>query len=57
VGKTRHKKIVVVKLIIQKKTTMKNIRYGNNKKLSLLVKVMELFLRRSILVLAYKREL
>jgi hypothetical protein len=33
------------------------IRYRNNKKFTLLVKVLELFLRCPIMVLAYKQEL
>jgi hypothetical protein len=53
VKNSRDKKIMLVKLIIQKKkkTTQKNqknpkkpTRYRNNKKFSLLVKVLELFL-------------
>jgi hypothetical protein len=50
-SKNRDKKIVMVKLIIQKKKT----RYRNNKKFSLLVKVLELFLRHPIIILVYKQ--
>jgi hypothetical protein len=46
---------MMVKLIIQK--TKQNIRYRNNKKLSILVKLLELFLRHLILVVVYKLEL
>jgi hypothetical protein len=54
----------MVKLIIQKKkptkkqtkNTIKNTRFRNNKKFCFLVKVLEFFLRCSILVLAYKAE-
>jgi hypothetical protein len=45
-------KVVMVKLLIQKRKT----RFRNNKKFSLLVKVLELFLRCPILVLAYKQK-
>jgi hypothetical protein len=45
---------MMVKLIIQKK---KNTRYRTNKKFSLLVKVLELFLSCPILLLRYKQEL
>jgi hypothetical protein len=61
--KNRDKKVVMVKLIIQKKkphthkNTPKDTRYRNNKKFIFWVKVQELFLRCSILVLAYKWEL
>jgi hypothetical protein len=57
-GKNRCKKIVMMKLIIQKKyQQQKSTRYRNNKKFSLLIKFLELFLRCAILVLAYKKEL
>jgi hypothetical protein len=47
-----------VKLITQKrKKEKKNTRYRNNKKFSLFLKVLKLFLRGPILVLAYKQEL
>jgi hypothetical protein len=36
---------------------MKNTRFMNNKKFSLLVKVLELFFRHPILVLEYKEKL
>jgi hypothetical protein len=45
----------MVKLIIQKKKH--NIRFRNNKKFSLLVKVLVLFFRHPILVLVYRWEL
>jgi hypothetical protein len=52
---------VMVKLIIQQKTKQnkqkkdnKKTRYRNNKKFTFLVKVLDLFLRYPILVLAYK---
>jgi hypothetical protein len=44
----------MVKLIIQKKEHNENTRYRKKKKISLLVKVLELFLRYPILVLVYK---
>jgi hypothetical protein len=54
---------MMVKLIIQKTHTHthikhnKNTRYRNNKKFSLLVKILELFLKHPILTLVYKWEL
>jgi hypothetical protein len=55
-GKNRDKRVVMVKLIIQgkKRISIKNTRFRSHKKFSLLVKVLELFLRCPILVLAYK---
>jgi hypothetical protein len=40
-----------------KKETIKNTRFRNNRKFSFLVKVLELFLRHPVLVLAYKWKL
>jgi hypothetical protein len=61
-GKNRDKRIVMVKLIIQggkrKKRNNKNTRFRNHRKFrfSLLVKVLELFLRCPVLVLAYQQK-
>jgi hypothetical protein len=41
----------------KEKNTIKNTRLRNTRKLSLLVKVLKLFLRCSILVLVYKQKL
>jgi hypothetical protein len=54
-GNNRDKKTVMVKLIIQrKKNHSKNHQVQENKMFSVLVKVLELFLRHPNLVLAYK---
>jgi hypothetical protein len=45
------------KNIKKKKETIKNTRFRNHRKFSLLVKVLELFLTCPILVLAYKQKL
>jgi hypothetical protein len=50
-GKNTDKKIVMIKLIIQKEKK-KNTIFSNNKMFSYLVKVLELFLWGQILVLA-----
>jgi hypothetical protein len=57
-GKNRYKRIVMVQLKIQeKKKHIRNTMFRNHKKFSLLVKVLELFLRCPILVLVYKWKL
>jgi hypothetical protein len=48
--------LVMVKLIKERKKK-ENTRYGNNKKFSFFVEVLELFLRCPILILMYKWEL
>jgi hypothetical protein len=47
----------MLKLTKEKKKHNKNTRFRNNKKFSLFIKVLELFLRHPILVLSYKWKL